>query len=97
MTRVSTQRRWPVRDAFGSRLKSLMAERGMTDNFVIGLLLGQHYECSQPYLNRIKNGKEPVAPDLVDTICAAMRLDDATRMQMHKAAAADYGYDMGVV
>ena len=69
----------------------------MTDAFLCGLLLGQHYEITQPYLNQIKNGRIPVMPDVVDHFCKALQLDATARLDMHRAAAHDYGYDMGVI
>lgn len=93
---MAWSRRKP-RDAVGSRLRRIMLERGLTDQFLRGMLARAGFTCSQPYLNRLKNGHELAFPWTIDYLATALNLDGPTRLEWHKAAAADYGYDMGVI
>ena len=83
------------RDILGKRLRRAMRENGITDQYLTGLLAMEGVRYERSTITRIKNGEIAATPRVVEAICAALRVGGDMRKEWHRAAAADYGYDMG--
>ena len=49
---------------------------------------------SPSYLNQMMTGRKKASPEWVDIVSRTLKLRDAARKQLHKAAAKDAGYDI---
>ena len=71
------------RETDGTNLARLMCKRG--------------YRISKQFVCFMASGDRRVPPEQLNRICEVLHLDETERLRLHRAAAIDYGFELGSI
>lgn len=74
---------------FGASVSKLLAEAQTTQSAIANVA-----NISQPYFNQMVTGRRIPAPEWIDIIADALKVNEKKRLELHLAAAKDYGFKL---
>jgi len=77
---------------FGITLLKALHARSMREIDLVRAMIAQGNPITGQYVNMLVHNHRTPPPELVDKICAAMKMSRDERILMHHAAASDSGY-----
>lgn len=84
------ERRARLRTAFGRALSARLPRGAQTK---LAATLGVH----SSYISNVFRGHKPASPRFVEATADALGVDDATRAELHRAAAIDNGFKLDLM
>lgn len=84
-----SDRRARFATAFGRALDAQLRARGSTQTALAASL-----RQSLSYLNQVMTGRKATSPRFADEVADRLGVDDATRQELHHAAALDRGFKL---
>jgi hypothetical protein len=85
------------RGYFASIMRPVLRELNIPDRKVAMLMRALGHPMSASYVSRVMSGKRVLNPQTVNKFCELLRADAGARHKLHRAAALDYGYDIGSI
>ena len=55
------------------------------------------YRISKQFIGFVANGDRRVPAEQLRRMCEVLQLDEVERLRLHKAAALDYGFELGAI
>ena len=82
---------------FGLELTRALTARAMTERDLMRAMVANGNGVSRQYINMLVHNHRTPPPDLVDKIADAVRMQREERTILHRAAALDSGYRIGIL
>ncbi len=82
---------------FGLELSKCLVNRSMMEMDLVRAMTAQGNGVSRQYINMIVHNERTPPPELVEKMGDAMRMPRDERTILHRAAALDNGYKIGVL
>ena len=80
---------------FPLELQKLLVSRELDQKRLTLNMHRRGYRISKQFISLIMCGGRPCPPGQVQRISETLQCDDQERLKLHKAAAIDYGYEVG--
>ena len=84
-----TARRSKNDTEFGASVSKILTEAKVNQAY-----LASETKTSLPYVNQMLTGRKRPAPGWIDVVASTLKLQNKKRVQLHRAAAKDAGYDI---
>jgi transcriptional regulator with XRE-family HTH domain len=84
-----SERRSKTDSHFGASVSKSLAEARMTQTEV-----AERIGSSTSYVNQMLTGRKRPSPQWVDLIADTLKASDRQRVELHRAAAKDYGFKL---
>ena len=85
------------RHCFSIELAKALISRETDQTNLARAMTKRGYRISKQFIGAIANGERRVPAEQLRRMCEVLQLDEVERLRLHRAAAIDYGFELGQI